>query len=218
VLELFVPRRLREEGLRLLRELEAAGAPARLYVVPDDFAYRLQLAVQYDPGAARPYLERGILAAPAAAWGGRAVAVGRLPSAAELLALTGSPAPPPETRQLPAPPVEVSELEVEPSPSPAAPGGEPREPRAFGLTEEGRRFLEEVLRRSGELLSAPPPPPPAEAAGAQPETQQLPGRGGGEEGVVVVEDAVKLAAAREAAEGEGTAPSRSRRKKKKRGV
>jgi hypothetical protein len=209
VLELFVPRRLREEGLRLLRELEAAGAPARLYVVPDDFAYRLQLAVQYDPSAARPYLERGILAVPATAWRGRAVAVGRLPSVAELLALTGSP-PPPETQRLPAPPVEVFELEVEPSLG----GGErakPPEPRALGLTEEGWRFLEEVLRRSGELLSAPPPPPPAETATA--ESRQLLG----EEGVVVVEDAVKLAAAREAAAGE-TAPSRGKRRRKKRGV
>jgi hypothetical protein len=215
VLELFVPRRLREEGLRLLRELEAAGAPARLYVVPDDFAYRLQLAIQYDPGAARPYLERGILAVPAAAWGGRAVAVGRLPPAAELLALTGSPPPPAATQQLPAPPVEVFELEVEPSLG----GGErakPPEPRVFGLTEEGRRFLEEVLRRSGELLSAPPVP---RAAAAQPESQQLLGQGGGEEeGVVVVEDVVKLAAARGATEGEETAPSRGRRRRKKRGV
>ena len=216
MLELFVPRRLREEGLRLLKELEAAGAPARLYVVPDDFAYRLQLAIQYDPGAARPYLERGILAVPAAAWRGRAVAVGRLPSTAELLALTGSPPPPAATQQLPAPPVEVFELEVEPSLG----GGEPPkppEPRVFGLTEEGRRFLEEVLRRSGELLSAPPPPPPAETATA--ESQQLLGQGGGEEeGVVVVEDVVKLAAARGAAEGEETAPSRGRRRRKKRGV
>jgi len=213
VLELFVPRRLREEGLRLLRELEAAGAPARLYVVPDDFAYRLQLAVQYDPGAARPYLERGILAVPAAAWRGRAVAVGRLPPAAELLALTGSSPPPvAATQRPPTPPVEVFELEVEPSPPLGALGGEPPEPRALGLTEEGRRFLEEVLRRSGELLSAPPPPPPAETATA--ESQQLLG----EEGVVVVEDAVKLAAARGAAEGEETAPSRGRRRRKKRGV
>jgi hypothetical protein len=218
VLELFVPRRLREEGLRLLRELEAAGAPARLYVVPDDFAYRLQLAVQYDPGAARPYLERGILAVPAAAWGGRAVAVGRLPPAAELLALTGSSPPPPRaaTQQLPVPPVEVFELEVEPSPPLGALGGGPPEPRVLGLTEEGRRFLEEVLRRSGELLSAPPPPPPAETATA--ESQQLLGEGGVEEGVVVVEDAVKLAAAREAAAGEATAPPRGKRRRKKRGV
>jgi hypothetical protein len=212
VLELFVPRRLREEGLRLLRELEAAGAPARLYVVPDDFAYRLQLAAQYYPEAARPYLERGILAVPAAAWQGRAVAVGRLPPAAELLALAGRA--PAATQQLLAPPVEVFELEAEPAPRLGAEGrGAEAPPSPAGLTEEGRRFLEEVLRRSGELLSAPPPPPPPA------ETQQLLGEKAGEEeeGVVVVEDAVKLAAAREAAGEEAAPPKRKGRKKKKRG-
>lgn len=204
-----MPKRLREEGLRLLRELEAAGAPARLYVVPDDFAYRLQVATQYDLDAARPYLERGILAVPAAAWEGRAVAVGRLPSAAELLALAGraGAGAPVETQQLPAPPVEVFELAVEPEAGSSPRLGAP-EPRVSGLTEEGLRFLEEAVRRSEELLSSAPPRPPAPA----PETQQLP-----EEAVVVVEDAVKLVATREAAAGEGeTAPSRPRSRKKKR--
>jgi len=205
-----VPRRLREEGLRLLRELEAAGAPARLYVVPDDFAYRLQVATQYDLDAARPYLERGILAVPAAAWEGRAVAVGRLPSAAELLALAGrAGAPPVETQQLPAPPVEVFELAVEPE-AESSPLLGASEPRVSGLTEEGLRFLEEAVRRSEELLASAPPRPPAPA----PETQQLP-----EEAVVVVEDAVKLVATREAAGGgEETAPSRPKSRKKKRKV
>jgi hypothetical protein len=209
VLEVFVPRWVWGVGLWLLWERAAAGAPARLYVVPDDFAYRLQVATQYDLDAARPYLERGILAVPAAAWGGRAVAVGRLPSAVELLALAGraGAGAPVEAQQLPAPPVEVFELAVEPEASPLL--GAP-EPRVSGLTEEGLRFLEEAVRRSDELLSSAPPRPPAPA----PENQQLP-----EEAVVVVEDAVKLAATREAAAGEGegeTAPSRPRSRRKKR--
>lgn len=111
-LEVYAPKRmLREaEGLAQAARL-LLGAEAEVYALPDDFAYRLELARAYAPDRAAQLLERGVPAAPAVVLAGappQPLFLGRLPSLAELAAALRLPAA--------APPVEVEEMLVEPPP------------------------------------------------------------------------------------------------------
>jgi hypothetical protein len=118
-LEVYAPKRM----LREAEELAAAarlilGAEAEVYALPDDFAYRLELARAYAPDRVAQLLERGVLAAPAVVLAGappRPLFLGRLPSLAELAAALRLPA---------VPPVEVEEILVEPPVGGARPEGE----------------------------------------------------------------------------------------------
>jgi len=230
----YAPKKLKREAELLLRDLLAAGEQASLYIVPDDFTYRLQLALTYSPAAAAAYLEKGVATVPAVVKDGKPVAVGRLPKPEELLAKPAAaveqPSPP-----LPPPPAVAGPLEIlkvvedlfgAPAVSyeiPVERGREgvqqllernPKEGRRgvsataaaiSGLTPEGEKFLEEVLKRAEERLRA--------IEGERGERKEE--RATGEEvkaegeGIVVVEDVVKQPAAAEVKE------KTKRRKRKK---
>ena len=130
--EIYVPKRMLPDAERLASLARALGADAEVYVVPSDFAYRLELAKTYAPSAASRFLEKGVEAIPAVAIEGRAVALGRLPSLLELAAtltaysrivraLAPDSAPP-----LP-PPVEIEEFTVEGEAAAAAASVPPEE-------------------------------------------------------------------------------------------
>ena len=123
-LEVYAPKRmLREaEGLAQAARL-LLGAEAEVYALPDDFAYRLELARTYAPDRVAQLLERGVPAAPAVVLAGappRPLFLGRLPSLAELAAALRLPAA--------APPIEVEEILVEPP----AEGARPRQHEGEG--------------------------------------------------------------------------------------
>jgi hypothetical protein len=123
-LEVYAPKRMLREAEELARAAGLLlGAEAEVYALPDDFAYRLELARAYAPDRYAQLLERGVHAAPAVVLAGappRPLFLGRLPSLAELAAALRLPA---------APPVEVEEVLVEPArwePPPAEAAPQPQ--------------------------------------------------------------------------------------------
>ena len=223
--EVYAPKKLKREAELLLRDLLAAGERALLYIVPDDFSYRLQLALAYSPAAAAAYFEKGVVAVPTVVKNGKPVAVGRLPKPEELLAKPTAVEQPvavvaveplenlKAVEDLLGAPVTSYEIPVEEGARESQqlleqrPKEEPvAAPAAIsGLTPEGEKFLEEVLRRAEERLRA--------IEGERGERKEE-GAAGEEvkaegEGIVVVEDAVKQPAPQ-------TVTGKEKKRKKKR--
>lgn len=170
-LEVYAPKRMLREAEGLARAARLLlGAEAEVYALPDDFAYRLELARAYAPDRYAQLLERGVHAAPAVVLAGappRPLFLGRLPSLAELAAALRLPA---------APPVEVEEVLVEP------PRWEPPPPLAEAAPQP---------QRFGGRGAAPTAVGTAQTTAAAPETQPEP------QLVVETRDAVREAAAEE---------------------